>query len=180
MRQWVKKLIRFCCASFKIEPTQLKSLVSTLWLCLLLIVGWAKLGLSSQLYRYIYLVFLLTGCARLQKILFLPLENKLLCLRASLSYLLCMCKWLCIFFPAKFKATRSSCADFSCLMNNRWEREISGYEVFVERAPRSNPPSSILVLKLWLSVFTSNCRLNEIRALKVNYTFFPAFNCQFL
>ena len=168
-----------CFASWKINETCLlcfvvrasrsnllsSSLVSTLCLCLLVIVGWAKLGLSQSTIP-LYLSFISFNS-----------------LRSFVKYCLNYSKInFYVFEPPchKFEATRSSCAEFSCLMNNRWEREISGYKVFGERAPRSNPPSSILVLKLWLSVFTSNCRLNEIRALKVNCTFFPAFNCQFL
>ena len=63
-------------------------LLSLIWnfslcLCLLVVVGWAKLRLTSQLYRYYSLLVLLTDCGY-KSIIVLLLESELLCLRASL------------------------------------------------------------------------------------------------
>ena len=66
-------------------PEILLSLIRnfSLCLCLLIVVGWAKLCLTSQLYRYYSLLVLLTDCGY-KCIIVLLLESELLCLRASL------------------------------------------------------------------------------------------------
>ena len=73
------------CRKFWSKKVLLLSLIGnfSLCLCLLIVVGWAKLRLTSQLYRYYYLLLLLTARGY-KSIIVLLRESELLCLRASL------------------------------------------------------------------------------------------------